>query len=142
LRGFAQAILFQDDDEFKARMRELENERRELEAYETAQKEAWYSGRPFPEDEAKFAAYTNDSPRPKQRERINARYREWYWDHSEWRKHWSHARRARELGGLVGNRDAILRVYARTRSTDPIPCHWCQCVTLEADEREVDTSFR
>ena len=70
--------------------------------YEAARKEAWYSGRPFPEDENKWYAFTNDCPHGlKEKERVRAEYREWYFDHSEWRLHATESLYVREswVGG-------------------------------------------
>jgi 5-methylcytosine-specific restriction endonuclease McrA len=132
-----QEFLFRDDPELVA---ELEGIRQKEEArlkYEEARKAAWYDGTPFPEDEQKYYAVTNDCPRPKERERINAEYREWYGEHSEWRKHATHALRATKLGRKVGRREPILKIYARARTTEVIYCHWCKGLT-PASDRAVD----
>jgi 5-methylcytosine-specific restriction endonuclease McrA len=60
-----------------------------------------------------------------------------YPEHSEWRKHATHALRARKLGRKVGRREPILKVYARSRSAEVLYCHWCKGLTAMAD-RAVD----
>jgi hypothetical protein len=109
----------------------------ERERYDAERKAAWYRGEPFPEDESKWYAFINDCPRPRERERGNAALREWYWQHSEWKKHAVHKRRALTLGQKVGKREPILRVYERAKLAEPIPCFWCKRIT-DVDEREVD----
>jgi 5-methylcytosine-specific restriction endonuclease McrA len=137
IRECAQEFLFPDDLELVAELHAISQSKDERLEYAAARKAAWYAGTPFPEDERKWYAFTNDYPRPKERERIQAEYREWYADHSEWRKHSTHARRARSLGRTVGRREPILRVYARARAAEVLYCHWCKRLT-PSDDRAVD----
>jgi hypothetical protein len=132
-----QGFLFSDDPDQLALWKADLEQQKERRAYEAARKEAWYRGTPFPEDAKKWYAFVNDLPRPRERERINAEYREWYGQHSEWKKHATHSLRARKLGRRVGKRDAILKIYIEARSEHLIPCHWCKRLTM-AEEREVD----
>src|SRR5437773_1787371 len=93
-----QEFLFQDDPELVAELRDICEKQEARVHYEEVRKAAWYAGTPFPEDERKYYAFINDHPRPKERERRNAEYREWYSEHSEWKKQYVHARRARLPG--------------------------------------------
>ena len=133
-----QGFLFSDDSELFAEWHALREKQEERRLFEVARKEAWDLGCPFPEDQKKWYAATNDYPHGlKEKERVRAEYREWYFDHSEWRLHATESLRARQLGRRVGKRDAILKVYARARTEAQIPCHWCKRLTTP-DEREVD----
>jgi 5-methylcytosine-specific restriction endonuclease McrA len=137
-----QGFLFGEDSELLAEWHALcERREQNLEqkrVYEVARREAWYNGCPFPEDQKKWYAFTNDCPHGvKEKERVRGEYREWYWEHAEWRLHATESRRARQLGRRVGRRDAILRVYARARAEEAIPCYWCKRPTTP-DDREVD----
>lgn len=133
-----QGFLFGDDPELLAEWNALRERQEARRLFEVARKEAWYSDRPFPEDEKKWYAFKNDYPhRPKDKERVRAEYREWYFGHSEWRQHATESLRARQLGRRVGKRDAILKVYTRARGEAAILCHWCKRVTAP-DDREVD----
>jgi hypothetical protein len=133
-----QGFLFSDDSELTAEWNALRKKQDERRSFEAARKEAWYSGHPFPQDERKWYAFKNDYPHGlKQNERVQAEYREWYFDHSEWKVHAAQSLRARKLGRRVGRRDAILKVYARARAANEIPCYWCKRPT-EPGDREVD----
>ena len=133
-----QGFLFSYDPELLAEWHALREKQEERRLFEVARKEAWYSGCPFPEDQKKWYAFTNDCPRSlEEKERIRAEYREWYFDHAEWRLHATESLRARQLGGRVGKRDAILRVYTKARAEAVIACHWCKRLTTPG-EREVD----
>jgi 5-methylcytosine-specific restriction endonuclease McrA len=133
-----QGFLFSEDPELTAEWHALRKKQEERRTLEAARKEAWYSGRPFPEDRKKWHAFMNDYPHGiKEQERVKAEYREWYFEHSEWRIHATQSLRARKLGRRVGERDAILKVYARARAANAIPCHWCKRLT-EPGDREVD----
>jgi 5-methylcytosine-specific restriction endonuclease McrA len=135
---YHQGFLFSDDLELLAEWHALREKQEERRSYEAARKEAWYSGCPFPEDREKWYAFTNDHPHSlKEKERVRAEYREWYFEHSEWRIHATESLRARKLGRRVGKRDAILKVYARAREAKEIPCYWCKRLTTP-DDREVD----
>jgi 5-methylcytosine-specific restriction endonuclease McrA len=132
-----QEFLFRDEPELIAELRDIQLRQEQRQQYEEARKAAWYAGNPLPEDERKWYAFTYDCPRPRERARIQSEYREWYAEHSEWKKYYVHARRAGELGRKVGRRDAMLRVYARARTALVLYCHWCKKLT-PVDEREVD----
>jgi 5-methylcytosine-specific restriction endonuclease McrA len=134
-----QLFLFRDDPVQVERWQADQQEKRDREIYNAARRDAWYAGSPFPEDARKWYAFVNDCPRPnsRARERVRAEYREWYSQHSEWRKHATQSLRARKLGVRVGRRDAILKIYSRARSEGLIPCHWCKRMTA-AEDREVD----
>jgi 5-methylcytosine-specific restriction endonuclease McrA len=132
-----QEFLFQDDAELVSELRAIRQRQVERLQYEEARKVAWYAGTPFPEDELKYRAFSTDYPRDKERERMNAEYREWYAEHSEWKKQYVHAQRAQKLGRKVGDRGPILRVYARARSVEMLYCHWCKRST-PVEERAVD----
>jgi 5-methylcytosine-specific restriction endonuclease McrA len=132
-----QECLFRDDPDVMADLHEIELRQQEKREYEEARKAAWYAGTPFPEDELKWRAFTDDYPQGRERERLQSEYREWYAEHSEWKKYYVQARRADELGRKIGRRDTILRVYARARAALVLYCHWCKRLT-PADEREVD----
>jgi 5-methylcytosine-specific restriction endonuclease McrA len=138
MSGYDQGFLFSYDLELTAEWHALRKRQEEKRMYEFARKEAWDSGCPFPEDRKKWYAFTNDCPHGlKEKERVRAEYREWYFEHSEWRIHATQCLRARKLGRRVGRRDAILKVYARARAEQEIPCYWCKRLT-SPDDREVD----
>jgi 5-methylcytosine-specific restriction endonuclease McrA len=136
---YDQGFLFSDDPELLAEWHALREKQEEKRSYEGARKEAWYSGCPFPEDRKKWYAFTNNHPHSlKEKERVRAEYREWYFEHSEWRSHATESLRARKLGRRVGKRAAILKVYARAREAKEIQCYWCKRQTTFPAEREVD----
>ena len=136
---YEQGFLFCDDSELLAELRALREKQEEKRSYEAAKKDAWDSGSPFPEDRRKWYAFKNDCPHGlNAKERVRAEYREWYFEHSEWRIHATESLRARKLGRRVGKRDAILRVYARAREAKEILCYWCKRLTTFPAEREVD----
>jgi 5-methylcytosine-specific restriction endonuclease McrA len=132
-----QPFLFEGDDDFIHILRSHQQALQERERYEAERKAAWDRGEPFPEDETKWYAFTNDCPRARERERANAALREWYWQHSEWKKHAVQKLRALKLGRKVGRRKPILRVYERAKLPEPIRCFWCKRMT-DVEEREVD----
>lgn len=136
MQDSAQTFLF-DDEEFRANVQAQVEADAEAEAYAAARRAAWYAGTPFPEDEAKHFACTNGYPRQKENDWLNNDYREWYWRHSEWKKHGVQKRRALDLGRKVGKREPILRVYAKAKTSEPLACHWCKALTGPED-RHVD----
>lgn len=128
-----QGWLFGDDAESRAQhsARLLACEKNL--AYAEARRLAWYAGKPFPEDQAKWAVT--------HREIVNARCREAYRDSysaiAEYYLQSASCYRAEQYGCKIGRRRPILRVYRRAVHMPILLCYWCKSVTRPG-ERHVD----
>ena len=130
-----QGLLF--GDEAEARAQDLARGERcnEAKAEALARKAAWDAGKPFPEDEAKWAAAHCDLINARSRES----YRQCYADGegSAYYLNNSARYRAEKLGCKIGRRGPLLARYQLARTPGSIPCYWCKYLT-KPGERHVD----
>jgi 5-methylcytosine-specific restriction endonuclease McrA len=128
-----QQLLFGNEDEARAQELTRIAAIEEARAYAEARKLAWYEGRPFPEDRAKWCVTHREIINAQSREAYRLRYAE----AAEYYLRSSARSRAERLGCNIGRRGPILDVYRRAVHEPVILCYWCKTLTTPG-ERHVD----